>query len=57
MSKVMHYESEGFNCITPCPYREGVKMGSRRCERCIFLNKIDGDDNMLICDWDNYKEH
>ena len=57
MSKVMHYESEGFNCITPCPHREGVKIGSRRCGKCVFLNKIDDDDNTLICDWDNYEEH
>lgn len=57
MSKVMHYESEGAYCKTPCPYRKGVLMGSKRCGRCIFLHKIDDDDNMLICDWDNYDEH
>ena len=57
MSKVIHYESEGFDCKTPCPYREGILVGSIKCGKCVFLNKNDDESNMLICDWDNYTEH
>lgn len=57
MSKVIHYESEGFTCTTPCPHREGTLIGSIKCGKCVFLKKIDDDSNMLICDWDEYYEH
>ena len=57
MSKVIHYESEGFECTTPCPHREDILVGSRKCNECVFLKKMDDNSNMLICDWDEYSEH
>lgn len=57
MSKVLHYKVKKGVCQTPCPYREGILIGTIRCKECVFFNRKDASSGMMICDWDNYSEH
>lgn len=57
MSKVLHYKVKKGECQTPCPYREGILIGTIRCKECVFFNRKDVSSGMMICDWDNYSEH
>ena len=57
MSKVLHYKVSNGKCKTPCPYREGLLIGSIKCGECVFHNKQDSGSGMLICDWENFNEH
>lgn len=55
MSKILNFETNEWGaCKTPCPHRKDFLIGSHKCNGCMFFNKQDEEENMIICDWDMY---
>ena len=54
MAKEIHYKEKGYNCITPCPYKEEyndciIMVGSITCGGCNHCEKQNYKKKVVIC--------
>lgn len=52
MAKTIKYQKEDYKCLTPCPYREGIKVGSGWCQTCRYLVGIDDTNLVVDCEYE-----
>lgn len=43
------YKTDGFNCITQCPYVEDVFIGSSQCDSCVHCDFMPTSDFFVEC--------
>ena len=43
------YEARGKICLSNCPYKQDIKIGSRLCQTCNSFKGIDRDKHLVVC--------
>lgn len=45
----LEYEANGRICLTPCPYKKDMKIGSVLCQECHSFHGIDRNEHTVKC--------